>query len=250
MHSPSTHPPSYIPSITAGPATHAPPAISPPPPTQPSASIAVHPFNVPPPPSVRSDEWLEGLLDDAQRAVEGNEEEKNTGEVMEWQPTVGEKDEGNLISSQESTAMELEPDRTKEEDGLSSQEGKQPGASLLPGATNTAPPLPEPSHHHPNEKTDLLQRCIYNIVVCVVRCPAYYKPRYRLAAVLAEIGQTEVTQHTAVTTPNMEVSLCLSSLCMSGCKAGFVGAPPPCSRVSAGETPASLCTQRKHLQCE
>lgn len=197
-----------------------------------------------------SDEWLEGLLDDAKGAVEG--EEKNTSEVMEWQPTVGSKmDKENLGSSQESAVMEMEPNRAKEKDGLSSQtDGKQPESSLLPGATNTAPPLPEPSHHRVNVNTDLLQRCIYNIAVCVVRCPAYYKPRYRLAAVLAEIGQTEVAKHTAVSAANMEVSLCSFSLCTPGCKAGFVGTPPSCSCVRAGETPASLCAQRKHLQCE
>ena len=136
-----------------------------------------------------SDDWLERLLEEAQEAVEGEEEKKNTGEVMEWQPTVGgEKDEENLISSQESAAMQLEPKRAMEES--SQKEAKQPEASLLPGATTTAPPLPEPSH---DTATDLLQHCIYNIAVCVVRCPAYYKPRYRLAAVLAEIGQTEVS---------------------------------------------------------
>ena len=190
---PPSQPPATIPVHPA--TTIPPPAIASPPPAQPPVTIAAHPSNVPSPPTVPSDEWLEGLLEEAQEAVEGEEEKRNTGEVMEWQPTVGgEKDEENLISSQESVAMQLEPKRAMEENILSSQkEGKQPEASLLPGATTTAPPLPEPSH---GTATDLLQLCIYNIAVCVVRCPAYYKPRYRLAAVLAEIGQTEVTKHT------------------------------------------------------
>lgn len=41
---------------------------------------------------------------------------------------------------------------------------------------------------------DLLERCVYGVAVCSVRCPAYYKPLYRLASTLHSLGHSQASQ--------------------------------------------------------
>lgn len=45
---------------------------------------------------------------------------------------------------------------------------------------------------------ELLQQCVYGIAVCVVRCPSFFKPLYRLATVLHKMGMDKVRYVTSV----------------------------------------------------
>ena len=43
-----------------------------------------------------------------------------------------------------------------------------------------------------SEEEEALQQCLYEVAVCSVRCPAYFKPLYRLAAATVKMGLPQV----------------------------------------------------------
>lgn len=45
---------------------------------------------------------------------------------------------------------------------------------------------------HDNTWAQLLQQCLYGVAVCAVRCPAYFKPLYRLSSALLALGLPKV----------------------------------------------------------
>ena len=44
------------------------------------------------------------------------------------------------------------------------------------------------------EEEAVFQHCLYGVMVCAVRCPAYSKPLYRLAATAANLGLLKVSE--------------------------------------------------------
>lgn len=48
------------------------------------------------------------------------------------------------------------------------------------------------SHDLHERSRSVLQLCLYGIAICAVRCPAFFKPLYRLATTLHAIGLTSV----------------------------------------------------------
>ena len=58
--------------------------------------------------------------------------------------------------------------------------------------------------------TSLLERCVYGVAVCSVRCPAYYKALYRLAATLHSLGHSQASDPcTAHTSQQTCVCVCV-----------------------------------------
>ena len=169
------------------------------PPLAPALPIAVHPAktHVPPPPGLLSSEQLKDLMD---TNIESEVNKMDTNEAPEQQPTtasVGNDNGGSLITRQASVVLQPEPQRTIEDSLMEavlkeSEQSIHTGSSLSLETLKPAspPPKPVPCIEHVN--SNLLQQCIYGIAVCAVRCPAHFKSRYRLAAVLAKIGQAKV----------------------------------------------------------
>ena len=178
-------------------------------PETPPLAHAIHPakVHVPSSPSLPSSEKLEGLMDTVDVNMESEVNEMDTSEAPEQQPTIASLGNDNVSGQITPALVQLEPQRTIEdslmEAALASQkESKQSiqtESSLSPETLKTASPPPKPSVYVEHVSSNLLQQCIYGIAVCAVRCPAHFKPRYRLAAVLAKIGQTKVKpNHTVV----------------------------------------------------
>ena len=88
-------------------------------------------------------------------------------------PVKDQEKETNMVQ-QSIDQVAVIPERDKDD----TMETSRQGSEL---AQSTAKPI-----------CKLLHLCIYNITLCAVRCPAYFKPLYRLASVLTEVGLTEV----------------------------------------------------------
>ena len=52
--------------------------------------------------------------------------------------------------------------------------------------------VPSPPHRLSHITPSLLEKCLYNIIVCVVRCPTHFKPLYQLSLVLDKMGLSKV----------------------------------------------------------
>ena len=200
------------------------------PPLAPALPIAVHPAktHVPPPPGLLSSEQLKDLMD---TNIESEVNKMDTNEAPEQQPTtasVGNDNGGSLITRQASVVLQPEPQRTIEDSLMEavlkeSEQSIHTGSSLSLETLKPASPPPKPASPPPKPaspppkpaspppkpasplpkpvpciehvNSNLLQQCIYGIAVCAVRCPAHFKSRYRLAAVLAKIGQAKVNSN-------------------------------------------------------
>ena len=103
--------------------------------------------------------------------------------------------------------------------------------------TSSEPPPPSPE--------DLLERCLWGVAVCAVRCPAYYKPLYRLATTLHGLGHSQASSSWHWKYPPVTYLLCCS-----GCTATVARAPPRGSAACSGQAAAALCAQSQRIRCE
>ena len=69
------------------------------------------------------------------------------------------------------------------------------------GSSNQSYIVPEKSGVH--KEVNLLQRCFYGVGACAVRFPAFFKPLYRMAATLLDLGH-----------PQVSVCVCVCAVCM------------------------------------
>ena len=103
-------------------------------------------------------------------------------------------------------------------------------------------PPPEPP---PLSPVDLLERCLWGVAVCAVRCPAYYKPLYRLAATLHSLGHSQASSSWHRKSPPVT-----ALFCCSGCTATVARAPSRGSAACSGQAAAALCAQSQRIRCE
>ena len=142
-----------------------------------------------------------------------------------------------------------QPNRAEAESAAALGEQGGMAASLLSSMSSSgsigsisSETSPEPP---PLSPADLLERCLWGVAVCAVRCPAYYKPLYRLAATLHSLGHSQASSSWHRKSPPVT-----ALFCCSGCTATVARAPSRGSAACSGQAAAALCAQSQRIRCE
>ena len=86
------------------------------------------------------------------------------------------------------------PSKEDHQEAKEEEVGGEPRSPLTKsGSTSVRSSESDSPRTHDNAQSQLLQLCLYGIAVCTVRCPAYFKPLYRLSTALFKLGLPNVS---------------------------------------------------------
>lgn len=109
-------------------------------------------------------------------------------------PEAAAEEDASSLPVSEETKVERQPTEwSPQETGpLGELQSPLSKTSSTSGRKSESDSLPS----HDSIRSQLLQQCLYGVAVCSVRCPAFFKPLYRLASAMLALGLPRVSSLT------------------------------------------------------